>query len=523
MPISRSGCLFVHIPKCAGTSIEVALGVADEYPHVGLEPTITKPHFSRLFGGGLQHLTIREIRRNYPEVAARPELHSFSIVRDPVDRFASHFVWKHYRFFDRRPGDKIVLNALLAEIERLVALARSLDLFQAPFAGSEYCEGDAQTVPIDDVRRHLLPQCAYLFDLGTVPLDAVYPISAMNTLERNLQRRNALQAPIPQRMVQNAVKSLRQMVPADAESAIRDVYRYDTWLHAQVCEASARGDEGFCPGTAIDLRELANRISVPNSHQARKTVLDSTFPRKLWMYWQQGWNSAPPIVRKCAESWLRQNPSWQIHLLTEKNVPDFIRLPDFYQDKLALPIPALSDVIRIHLLTEHGGVWADASTWCVRPLDEWLERMLASTGFFAYAQPGPDRPLSTWFIAAAPRHYIMERLKQEANDLWRQVAENRIIMEVTDDPASRDYFWLHSIFASLLQTDRAMADIWNSGPQIKAAAPHYLQHIGLMKPATADVKFHIRNKVTNVYKLSRRIELPTALDGTVLEALFNTL
>ena len=148
---------------------------------------------------------------------------------------------------------------------------------------------------------------------------------------------------------------------------------------------------------------------------------------------------------------------------------------------------------------------------------------MASTGFFAYALPRPDRPLSTWFIATTPQHYIINRLEHETNNLWRGVAENRITMEVTDAVASRDFFWFHRIFASLLQTDRTMANLWNRGPQIKAAAPHYLQRVGLLKPATADVEFHIRNKMTNVYKLTRRIELPTAIEGTVLEALFNTL
>ena len=100
MPLSHSDCLFIHIPKCAGTSVEVALGIADEYPEIGLKPTSTQPHFASMFGGGLQHLTIKEIVRNFPQVITRKGLYSFSVIRDPVKRFVSYFVWNNYRFSD---------------------------------------------------------------------------------------------------------------------------------------------------------------------------------------------------------------------------------------------------------------------------------------------------------------------------------------------------------------------------------------------------------------------------------------
>jgi Capsular polysaccharide synthesis protein/Sulfotransferase family len=523
VPVSRSGCLFVHIPKCAGTSIEVALGVANEYPEIGLRVTSTRPHLAGLFGGGMQHLTIREIRQNFPEVAAQPGLFSFSIVRDPVDRFISHFLWKHHRFSDVLHNDVDLMPALSTEIEQLLEQSNSLDIFRAPFEGLEYCEGDIQTVSLIDIRRHLLPQCSYLFDRGSVPIDVIYPISAMNNLERDLQHRGAVVGTIPHRMVGKASKSLRQMIPENAKRLIQDVYRHDMRLYAKVREVSSRLSGGGCPGAAIDLNEVVDGTSVPPTRKVRDIRLASSVPRILWMYWHQGWNNAPAIVQKCAESWLKRNPSWVINFLTAENLDEAIKIPDFYKDKCEIPLPALSDVIRIHLLTQYGGVWADASTWCVRPLDEWLYKVTADTGFFAYALPAPGRPLSTWFIAASPQHQFMNLLRVAADELWQQVAENRIVLNVTDDPNSRDYFWAHRIFANLLLIDPTIEELWYRGPQIKADAPHYLQNVGLQNTLTPDVEFHIRNKLTNVYKLSRRIALPEAIEGTVLDALFKTL
>jgi Capsular polysaccharide synthesis protein len=39
---------------------------------------------------------------------------------------------------------------------------------------------------------------------------------------------------------------------------------------------------------------------------------------------------------------------------------------------------ALSDCIRIELLRRYGGAWADVTTYCLKPLDDWLSGHYAS-------------------------------------------------------------------------------------------------------------------------------------------------
>lgn len=523
MPLSHSDCLFIHIPKCAGTSVEVALGIADEYPEIGLKPTSTQPHFASMFGGGLQHLTIKEIVRNFPQVITRKGLYSFSVIRDPVKRFVSYFVWNNYRFSDVSLDDDKILNAFLEETERLVSLSHILDIFRDPFNGFEYCQGDTQSFPLNDIRRHLLPQCAFIFAYGTVPIDAIYPIDNMTLLERDLKRRGALLHPIQHRMVGKACKALREIIPASAELIIQEVYRHDMRLNAFASKTLESIDGGFCARTTLDAIKQTSGVTMRTSCRTDIGQTGLSFPRQLWMYWHQGWSTAPKIVQKCVESWLVRNQSWKINLLTSESLHSVVCLPSFYTEKLELPLPALSDVIRIHILAQHGGVWADATTWCVRPLDEWLEKVVVKSGFFAFAKPKPDRPFSSWFLAAFPRHKIVERLKEATDELWRQNTEKLLIAHITDDFVSKDYFWFHKLFGSLLQTDREIAHLWEMSTEVLADAPHFLQFVGLTNPATADVEFHIHNKLSNVYKLTRRVELPNQIQGTVLDTLFRTL
>ena len=59
-----------------------------------------------------------------------------------------------------------------------------------------------------------------------------------------------------------------------------------------------------------------------------------------------------------------------------------------------------------HRGPDDGGVWVDASVVPVKPLSQWLGDALTEAGFFAFERPGPDRPISSWFLAATPRNLI---------------------------------------------------------------------------------------------------------------------
>jgi mannosyltransferase OCH1-like enzyme len=516
MPFNGSDCLFIHIPKCAGTSLEVALGIADQYPDIGLKPTVTTPDIRRLFGGGLQHLTIREIEKNFPEIAKREGLFSFSIVRDPVDRFISHTIWKNYRFSDQ-PLDEAKLAADLSEdLEVLVALAQSYDIFRYPFAGFEYREGDIGTFPPNDLRRHNLPQCAFLFNDEQCSVDNVYEISQLDQLENRLRQHGLLKYSIPHRMRGQRAESMRRKITSTVEEKIKEIYSSDMTLCNKVRE-NRRQCDGFFLGKRFTPKRITNyhdQLFKLRSNQPSA----NTVPRTLWLYWHQGWDSAPLLARRCLESWRQRNHRWKIMPLSKETLGTSIRLPSLYNLIQNISLTALSDIIRIHLLTQHGGVWADATTWCVRPLDEWLDLATSKTGFFAYANPAPDRPFSSWFLAATPGHTVAKRLAEATDNFWTSLNS-----EISNDPSSSNYFWFHNLFKQLLSTDPIVARLWQSGTQISADAPHYLQRVGLTQPPTAQTEFHIKAKLTNVYKLDRRLDLPNDLDGTVLGSLFDTL
>ena len=90
----------------------------------------------------------------------------------------------------------------------------------------------------------------------------------------------------------------------------------------------------------------------------------------IWSYWD---GPQDELIKKCFKSWYKYLDDWKINILNEKNLDKFgIIKPNTWSELL----PATkSDVIRLNLLYNYGGVWMDASILLHRNFD-WLKKYL---------------------------------------------------------------------------------------------------------------------------------------------------
>ncbi len=201
-------------------------------------------------------------------------------------------------------------------------------------------------------------------------------------------------------------------------------------------------------------------------------------PKVIWMLWLQGWEKAPPVARASLASWQIRNPDWTVCSLSvadlDRYIPEDV-LADILQ--AAKPPEAISDQVRFELLHRYGGVWADATTICASALDSWLPSNMAS-GFFAFANPGPDRMIATWFLAAGTGSYIASAWRLSSTKYWSGRTERD------------NYFWPHNLFAGLYTSDERFRAIWDAAPKISAAHP---LHFGPNDP-------RLPNEVSDYYK-----------------------
>ena len=166
-----------------------------------------------------------------------------------------------------------------------------------------------------------------------------------------------------------------------------------------------------------------------------------TFPRVIHLYWDQGLEEAPELVRCCIESWREQNPGWTVRLWHRDQAEDLVSWSSLPE---GMKITPYSDILRTNILKVHGGVWADSTILCTRPLDSWLLPVMCQTDFFAFSRPGPDREIASWFLAARPESKIIRKLAKAVAEFWRR-----------QEKPTRVYHWFQYIFEYLERTSPA--------------------------------------------------------------------
>jgi mannosyltransferase OCH1-like enzyme len=93
----------------------------------------------------------------------------------------------------------------------------------------------------------------------------------------------------------------------------------------------------------------------------------------IWVFWWQGLDKMPPIIKSCYDSKIAHSNGHPIILLTEDNYSKYVEFPKFILKQLEsgqLRIQHFADMLRIKLLREYGGMWMDASIYCNRDIPE---------------------------------------------------------------------------------------------------------------------------------------------------------
>lgn len=253
-------------------------------------------------------------------------------------------------------------------------------------------------------------------------------------------------------------------------------------------------------------------------------TMDKKIPNNIYTLWFQGKEKAPPIVKLCFEHWSNLNKDYNFHILDRSDVQRILK--DFPTDLDAIPIQALSDILRAKLLLESGGIWVDAAVFPTLELKIWIDEV-STEGFFAFEKPGPDRPLSSWFLAVSPAHEIMNKWWNEIIHYWgkpRQLIKlkNSQIF-IPDDPVWQvssngggtsdkfPYFWFHYLFKYLLENDNNFKLIWDRCPKKSALQAHELQHLFLEEEYPSYQKICQKAILSPVQKLNWRNKYPITL------------
>ena len=120
------------------------------------------------------------------------------------------------------------------------------------------------------------------------------------------------------------------------------------------------------------LRYLSKKYSyVIDKYQQKYETAEDSKVQNIWICWLQGEESAPQLVKNCIDSIRRHCNNHEVILITMENYKDYIKMPNYILDKYQKGIISnahFSDIIRMTLLRDYGGLWIDATVFCTKDI-----------------------------------------------------------------------------------------------------------------------------------------------------------
>ncbi len=105
----------------------------------------------------------------------------------------------------------------------------------------------------------------------------------------------------------------------------------------------------------------------------------------IWTAWLQGEENAPEVIRLTIASIRKNADGHPVIVLTEKNIEQYIEISASIKQKHEAGIIGhahFTDIIRMKILEEYGGIWLDATTLLYEPIDAAaFSSMFYSVGF----------------------------------------------------------------------------------------------------------------------------------------------
>ncbi|MGB4837367.1 MAG: capsular polysaccharide synthesis protein [Saprospiraceae bacterium] len=217
------------------------------------------------------------------------------------------------------------------------------------------------------------------------------------------------------------------------------------------------------------------------------------FIDKIWILWYQGIDFAPLIVKKCLESVRRFSEGIEIIILDEKNIKDYISIPDYVYEKKKMGYITnthFSDILRACLLAEHGGIWIDSTVMLTAP----IPKIYLNSPFFCFSTTPVDFrgvtniAASSWFIYSNGMNVTMNTVKKLLLEYWKFETE------------IRHYYLFHLFFNYVISTNNECKNEWEEVPFFSNIPPQVMQ-IELFQDYSEE-RFNQITKMSSIHKLS---------------------
>lgn len=210
--------------------------------------------------------------------------------------------------------------------------------------------------------------------------------------------------------------------------------------------------------TALEILRLSTQLKakekLEKKYKRRLIEFDQNYnetdsqkiSNKVWICWFQGIEKAPDLVKKCYQSIEENLIDREVILITSENMNDYVQFPDYIIDKWKkgqITHTHMTDLLRLELLINYGGMWIDSTVFCSAKREEIPDFYFDSDLFFyQFLKPGRDghsQLTSSWLISAKSNNRILKATRYLCYEYWKE-HEDLI-----------DYFLLHDFISIVLE------------------------------------------------------------------------
>ena len=150
--------------------------------------------------------------------------------------------------------------------------------------------------------------------------------------------------------------------------------------------------------------------------------------RNVYLYWVGKEYKLISILRNLIYLHSTNGKGYKIHLITDKNIHEYIQdVPSYFNELL----PAhQADFVRVHVICKYGGIWLDSDTLVLDKLDSLFDFIENKDGFFIKQN---NESLSNGIFGSKPntplmtewKNNMMKILDEKQNNIfWIEIGSN---------------------------------------------------------------------------------------------------